>query len=277
MTQVGRARIRVQYDSLALDDLVISESNVRRRDIVADIDELAASIDRIGLLQPLVVRKKGQHYEIVIGQRRYLALKELKWREQIPAIIITSPVNEFDAAVLSFSENIQRRDIAPRDKGDACQQLLETLGTPAAVADYLGVTPQTVRKWLTYATVPEELKQQVEEKRLTRGQASRIWSHVQDKERAIAIAKLVAEKRRSPQQRERILTAVEELPDRSVATILRRAEELKTTRRITFILSERWSQSLDRVAKELDRDVNDIARDAMIEWLQSHDLAGRRR
>ena len=260
----GHAR---EYGRIRLDQLQISPSNVRQRDITADLDKLAYSMRTLGLQHPIIVQRKGDKFEILVGQRRYLAAKQLGW-DAIDAIIEKEERDEFEAKVLSFSENVQRRDLAPRDKADACAYLLKKLGSPRAVSEHLGIGEQTVRRWLGYAAVPEKLKALVEEGKVSRPVATRIAEHVHDERQAVAIAEKIAEMKPAKEHQDRILEAVEESPDRSVDVILRRAEETRVRKEITFVLPEKWATAMDRASKQLARDVNEIARDATIEWLE---------
>ena len=135
-------------------------------------------MEMFGLLQPIVVVPKGDRFGVVIGQRRYLAAKHLGW-DEIPALVLAKPLKATDAAILSFSENIQRRDLSARDKAEACSSLMETLGSVKAVAEVLGISQQTVRKWLGYAGVPEPVKIFVQPGGLTVPQAIRIANTIE--------------------------------------------------------------------------------------------------
>ncbi len=254
---------------IPLDQLIISESNVRKREITADLDQLAYSMATFGLQQPIVVQRRGDRFEILIGQRRYLAAKRLGW-DLIPARVREAPVDELEAKVVSFSENVQRRDLSPRDKADTCSYLLKQLGSVTSVARHLGITDQTVRKWLGYQAVPEGLKQLVEQNAITRPFAVRLAEFVDDEDKAVAIAKEVAQRRFGKDERDRVLEAVEELPDRAPAVILDRAERLKYSKEIRFVLPERWSTAIDAAGGTLGKDPADIAKDATIEWLQAN-------
>ena len=257
-----------QVELLALEGLDVSELNVRRREITADLDELAKSLERFGLQQPIVVAPKGERFEIVVGQRRYLAAKQLGW-DQIPALVLSEPMNRVQATIFSFSENVQRRDLAAQDKADACSYLREELGSVAAVAEQLGVTAQTVRKWLGFAAVPEPIRAIVGDKGLTVQQAIRIAQHVDDVEVATEIAHRVAEKPVKA-ERDRVLESVAELPGRSVETILRRAEQKQHERHIHFVLAESSAQAIDKAAQEKETDADEIAMNATVQWLQDN-------
>lgn len=255
------------FVKLPLNKLVVSDSNVRKRDSIADVDELAQNMRLYGLQQPIVVQPMGDRFEILIGQRRFLAAKDLGWTE-IDARVRTHPLSDFDARVVSFSENVQRRDLAPRDKADVCQMMLDKLGSPAAVAKQLGVTEPTVRKWLGFAAVPEELKVMVEAKQLSVPTAMRLFQSVADNEKAVAIATRMIEMKAPKSHQKRIIAETEEAPGRPINTIFRRAEEARHEKRIYIILPDKWALAMDRASERLQTDASDIARDAVIEWLE---------
>ena len=253
---------------IPLDELDISTLNVRRRQITADLEELAASMARFGLQQPIVVMLLGNRYSIVTGQRRYLAAKYLGW-PTIPAFLMQEPLSPLDATVFSFSENVQRRELPARDKAEACSYLLGELGSIRRVADEIGVTPKTVRKWLGYAAVPEQIKDLVEQGGLTVAQATRITQHVDDEQIAIEVAHHVAAET-VRENRDRILDSAEELPGRSATTILRRAVERQFNRQINFELVESSARAIDEASQDKETDVNDIAKSATVQWLEEN-------
>ena len=257
-----------QIEFLPLEKLDISDFNVRRREITADLDDLAESIATYGLYQPIVVTRKGDRFAVLIGQRRYLAAKQLGL-DQIPALILTQTPERVQATVLSLSENVQRRDLSPRDKADACVYLREQLGTDRAVAEAIGVTPQTVRNWLGYAAVPEPIKELVHPGGLSANQATRIVHSIEDEETAIEIARRVSNTA-IKKDRDRILESAKELPGRSADTIFRRADQKKKEKRITFILPESSTLAMERAENELNTEASDIAMGATTGWLQDN-------
>ena len=257
-----------QIKFLPLEDLDVSEFNVRRREITADLDQLARSLDQFGLQQPIVVAPKGERFSVVVGQRRYLAAKQLGW-DQMPVLVLTKPLDRIQATIFSISENVQRRDLSAQDKADACVYLRGELGSVNAVAEALGVTGQTVRTWLGFAAVPEAVKAFVQPKGLTVQQAIRIARHVDDEQVAVDIARRVAEKP-VREERERVLESVAELPGRSTETILRRAEEKRREKHIHFILTESSANAIDEAAQAQSTEANEIAMNATIQWLQDN-------
>lgn len=135
-------------EHLPLDKIDISISNVRKTNLEEGIEELAKSIEEIGVQQPIqVFEKPDGRFELIIGQRRYLACKKLGLKK-IPALIITVKKDETEATIKSFIENIHRLDLEYRDKMQAAIELLNKFGSISKVADHLGVSAQTVRNYL---------------------------------------------------------------------------------------------------------------------------------
>ena len=253
---------------IKLDDLDISPFNVRKQNVTADLDALAASMHEFGLLQPIVVHATGSRYTIIVGQRRYLAARQLRW-DTIPAFVLNRPFDREQNTILSLSENIQRRDLSARDQAEACAYLLERLGTIPKVAEALGISATTVRRWLGYRAVPESIKAFVDEGRLSRGQAARIASNIEDEETAVAIASKVASEN-NPVLRARVLESVDELPGRSAETILRRAEEKSRELILTVHLPESAALAIGRASDDEQIEPAAIALNATLQWLREN-------
>lgn len=123
----------------------------------SSLEDFASSIERKGLLSPIIVRaSKGGRYEIVAGQRRFLACQILGWAE-IPAIV-RSGLSDADATAISLIENVHRADMNPRDKADAFDALLSELGSISAVASETGFTNATIGKYLKLLKLSPELQ-----------------------------------------------------------------------------------------------------------------------
>ena len=94
----------VEIKEIPLDDLVIGKGQVRVRDVGKEINELADSIAKIGLLEPIVVceTEESGKYEILTGQRRFLAHKQLQL-EKIKCCVLDGKVDETDAKIISIT------------------------------------------------------------------------------------------------------------------------------------------------------------------------------
>ena len=161
------ARIK-ETREIPLADLEIGTGQVRLRDVGKEIDELANSIRRVGLLEPIVVcdaQSEGK-YEIITGQRRFLAHRQLGVTT-IWAAILDERVTEIEAKTLSITENLVRRDLNPRDLIDACTDLYKRYGTLRAVAEETGLPYQKVSQFVKYDQLIPELKQYVDSSEIT--------------------------------------------------------------------------------------------------------------
>jgi ParB family transcriptional regulator, chromosome partitioning protein len=147
------ARIK-EVKEIPLSDLEIGKGQVRLRDVGKDIDELADSIRKVGLLEPIVVCE-GQtpgKFEIITGQRRFLAHHELK-KPTILSAILDEKVDEQTAKVLSVTENLVRRDLNSKDLIDACTFLFKRYGSIKAVAEETGLPRDKVSNYVTVSTI----------------------------------------------------------------------------------------------------------------------------
>ena len=117
-----------QVQELNLDDLTLSKGQVRTK-VGEGIDELAESIRVLGLLEPIVVTpsSKAGKYEILTGQRRFLAHKRLK-KQTILAIVRTDKIDEHLAKGISVTENVMRLDLTRKELIDACTSLYKKYG-----------------------------------------------------------------------------------------------------------------------------------------------------
>ena len=112
----------------------------------AMLDALASSIAQSGLMQPIVVRRRGTGHELIAGERRWRAVQRLGWTE-IPAII--QEVDDRQAAELSLIENLQREDLNPMDRASALRRLSEEFGVShQGLAERLGLDRSTVTNLL---------------------------------------------------------------------------------------------------------------------------------
>ena len=142
----------------------------RHRFDTNSLEELAASIQENGILQPLVVRKAaGKDYEIVAGERRWRAAQRLGMSE-IPAI-----VREFDdeqMIELALIENLQRDDLNPLDEARAYRQLIEEFGlTQENVAQKVGKSRVAVTNSLRLLRLPGKILGWIEEGLISAGHA----------------------------------------------------------------------------------------------------------
>src|SRR6202012_3639313 len=141
----------------------------RREFNAEELAELQASLKASGLLQPISVRRRGDAYELIAGERRLRAATNLGWTE-IPAI-----VRDFDdqtMLVLALVENLQRANLNAIEEARGYRRLLEEFGlTQQQVADVVGKDRTTVTNLLRVLSLPESIQRMVENSELSTGHA----------------------------------------------------------------------------------------------------------
>ncbi len=252
----------VDTREIALDKLVIGLGQIRLRDVAAGIDELAVSIDKKGLLQAIVVGPADQagKHEIILGQRRFLAHKELG-RQTIRAQILDEKVDEIEAKVLSLTENMMRRDVSRRDKIDVCTALFKRYGSMKDVALETGLPYNEVRQFVKYDRLKPELKDLVDRDEvgldvaLRAQDAASIIDYKPDE--AVKLAKEMAGM--STAQRVRIVREREDHPSRSVDDIIESAKEETRVTQVVVTLGAQAHRALQQFAKDEGATQDDAA------------------
>ncbi|HEX8435108.1 ParB/RepB/Spo0J family partition protein [Archangium sp.] len=131
--------------------------------------ELTESIKAQGVLMPVLVRKDGEGYKLIAGERRWRA-SQLAGLHEIPAIV--REVTEVEAFELALVENLQRADLNPMEEADGYHRLVEEFGlTQEQVAQRVGKERSTVANALRLLGLPEDVKRMVAEGGLSAGHA----------------------------------------------------------------------------------------------------------
>lgn len=155
-----------QIQDIELDEIVPNRYQPRREFSDDSIKELAETLDKDGLLQPIVVREDGEdHYEIIAGERRYRAAKSLNW-ETIPAIV--NNMNDDQAASLALIENLQREDLNPIDEAKAYTNLMKLNDlTQTALAKDMGKSQSYVANKLRLLKLDDDVQKALIEGKIT--------------------------------------------------------------------------------------------------------------
>ncbi len=132
------------------------------------LDELAASIKEKGLLQPLLVRPKGDMYELVAGERRFKASQMAGLRE-VPVVI--KDIGEREALEIALIENLQREDLNPVEEAEGYKRLVDMGMTQEEVAQAVGKARVTVTNALRLLQLTPEIMRALEENKISAGHA----------------------------------------------------------------------------------------------------------
>lgn len=126
------------------------------RQVMGDLSELMASIAEKGILEPLVVRQRGDRFQIVAGERRYQAAVQIGLRD-LPVVI--RDVDETGMLELALIENLQRKDLTPFEEAEALHGLAERCGyTHEDLARRLGKSRSSITESLALIGMPEDIR-----------------------------------------------------------------------------------------------------------------------
>lgn len=186
-----------EYDSpLKLLDIPVSlilpnPDQPRRSFDDASISELAASIKQVGLIQPLIVRRVGDHFELIAGERRLRAVKLL----ELPTVkcIVSASYDEEDSALMAIVENLQREDLHFFEEAECYASLLEKLRlTQEELAIRVGKSQSFIANKLRILRLSAEIRKRVVEAGLSERHTRALLRLPSDAEREEAISKIVS-------------------------------------------------------------------------------------
>ncbi|EJY56788.1 parB-like partition protein [Alicyclobacillus hesperidum URH17-3-68] len=161
----GSANAQTQVVDIPVQNIVSNPYQPRTIFNQEAIEELAKTIHTHGVIQPIVVRKKGNVYELIAGERRLRAVRHLGW-STIPAIV--RDMNDAQTASAALIENLQREGLTPIEEAVAYQQLLELHGlTQESLAQRLGKGQSTIANKLRLLHLPETVQQALLTKQIT--------------------------------------------------------------------------------------------------------------
>lgn len=157
---------------LSIGDIVPNPNQPRTHFNETELNELSESIREHGVLQPLLVRKKGSKYEIIAGERRYQASK-LADLTEVPVII--KDVDDQQMLALALIENLQRSDLNPLEEARGYRQLIDASGmTQDALSKAVSKSRSAITNSLRLLDLPEPVQQLIFDGQLTAGHARAI-------------------------------------------------------------------------------------------------------
>lgn len=194
---------RVQ--KLFVNDITPNSEQPRKSFDEDALKELASSIERYGILQPLVVTPaSGGKYEIIAGERRYRAA-QIAGLKQIPAIVRSS--KELEKLEIGLIENVQRVDLSPLEQAISILRLHEQFNLEYSdIGKRLGKATTTIQNIVRLIGLPKEAKQALEKNLVTEGHARAILA-LKDKAKQIELLNLIIKNGWSVREAERFVTA----------------------------------------------------------------------
>lgn len=177
---------KIEY--ISLEAIKAKEDQPRREFEEDSLRELANSIEVHGVIQPILLRKKDDMYEIIAGERRYRASKIAKLKA-IPSIILDA--KDIDVAKLALIENIQRENLNPIEEAEAYKKLMEDFDLRQdELGKTIGKSRSYISNTLRLLKLDEKVIDQLYRGELTEGHG-KVLLGIKDKEEQVKLAKLI--------------------------------------------------------------------------------------
>jgi ParB family chromosome partitioning protein len=158
-----------RLQDVPIESLIPNPFQPRKTFTPEALEELAASIRASGILQPLVVRQRGDRHEILVGERRWRAAQQAGL-SHVPAMV--REASDAEALELALVENLLREDLNPLEEADAYQRLLAEFGwTQDDLAGRIGKDRSSIANALRLRRLPEVIQDDLRAGRLTMGHA----------------------------------------------------------------------------------------------------------
>jgi len=165
---------QTSYFICPIEDVKPNRAQPRKTFDSEKLEELAASIREKGIIQPIVVIRKGSHFEIIAGERRWRAAQKAGLHE-VPVVI--QDVSENTALEMALIENIQREDLNAVEEAHAYRSLMETIGlSQEDMAKRVGKDRSTVANSLRLLKLPEDVQRDIVSEKLSMGHARALLS-----------------------------------------------------------------------------------------------------
>ena len=160
--------------SVNINDIKPNADQPRKNFDEDKIDELAESISSHGIIQPLIVRKSKNGYEIVAGERRYRAARKAGLKE-VPCLV--REFSDEENMLVAIIENMQREDLDPIEEAEGLEQMIKTYGlTQEEVSKSVGKSRPYISNALRLLNLSEEIREMISAGTLTAGHARALLS-----------------------------------------------------------------------------------------------------
>lgn len=259
-------------------DIEISPQNVRRTNATQDLDELAASIEKYGLLEPVILRGNSNDpppFQLIAGQRRLLAHEKLG-KDTIRAVF-TGKIKDQEATILSLIENLQSVDLNHADTAKAITALYKKANNnEREVVRETGLSLRKIRDYISIeAQASPKMKSQLRQNKVSPTDVKRALRAAQGNlKKAEQLLELMEQYQLTKHQKRRIVEFSETNPKATAKKIIEEARRPKVEQSILVSLPEDVRKGLERATKNLSKEPEEIVADILHDWLANQGFIG---
>lgn len=155
-------------------DIVANEDQPRKNFVEEELKDLASSIEKYGIIQPLLLKKKEDKYEIIAGERRFRAAK-LAGLERVPAIV--KDITDEESSRIAIIENIQRKDLNPVEEAMSYRHLLDSQDlTQKELAEEIGKSRQYIGNTIRLLNLDPRVLKLLEDEKISVSHGKKLLS-----------------------------------------------------------------------------------------------------
>jgi ParB family chromosome partitioning protein len=204
-----------------IEEIIPNRSQPRKHFDESKLQELAESIKEKGILEPLIVRRADQGYELIIGERRWRAAQKAGLKE-VPVLV--KEVEGREVLEISLIENLQREDLNPIEAAEAFKHLIEEFHiSQEDLSKRIGKDRTTITNTLRLLKLPLEVRNQLLQNHITSGHARALLS-LENKEKQKELCALIIKKGLSVREAEALAKRWSEKPRKSIAPIKKQGD-----------------------------------------------------
>jgi ParB family chromosome partitioning protein len=204
-----------------IEEIIPNPSQPRKHFDESKLQELADSIREKGILEPLIVRRTDQGYELIVGERRWRAAQKAGLKE-VP--IVVKEVEGREALEISLIENLQREDLNPIEEAEAFKHLIEEFRiSQEDLSKRIGKDRTTITNTLRLLKLPLEIRNQLLQNRITPGHARAILS-LESKEKQKELCAVIIKKGLSVREAESLAKRWSAKLQKTVSSIKRKGD-----------------------------------------------------
>ncbi|EFR33714.1 MAG: ParB/RepB/Spo0J family partition protein [Peptoniphilus harei] len=165
---------RSKLMEISIEDIVANEGQPRKNFDQEELKDLASSIKKYGIIQPLLLKKKEDKYEIIAGERRFRAAR-LAGLERVPAIV--KDISDDESSRIAIIENIQRKDLNPVEEAMSYRHLLDSQDlTQKELADEIGKSRQYIGNTIRLLNLDPRVLKLLEEEKISTSHGKKLLS-----------------------------------------------------------------------------------------------------
>ena len=204
-----------------IEEITPNRSQPRKHFDESKLQELAESIKEKGILEPLIVRRTDQGYELIVGERRWRAAQKAGLKE-VPVLV--KEVEGRDVLEISLIENLQREDLNPIEAAEAFKHLIEEFNiSQEDLSKRIGKDRTTITNTVRLLKLPIEIRNQLLQNRITSGHARAILS-LESKEKQKELCALIIKKGLSVREAEALAKRWSEKPKKTTLPAKRKGD-----------------------------------------------------